>query len=124
MKNIKKLDWKFFGVMFVIMCVIYIITRYCLGNMYTPKWTAMHIFSYAMSGITVISLLGYRRMAALSIIGYVAGITTGELFGGFESHIGPQYLHWGWLISIVVLIVFVVIGYFVQKVGERNESNK
>ena len=121
MKNIEKLDWKFFAVIFAIMCVIYIVTRYCLGNMYTPEWTARQIFPYLTGGLTFLSLKGYRKMVSISVAGYIAGIAAGEIFGGFESHIGPQYNHWGWLISIAVFALSVVAGYFVEKSSEKNK---
>ena len=46
MKKIKKLDWKFFGIVFAAMCVLYILTRYCMGSLYTPEWVARQLFPF------------------------------------------------------------------------------
>ena len=117
MKSIKKLDWKFWGTVFIAMCVLYITTRYCLGSFYTPEWTARHIFPFFAGMITSYSLAKKRKVVVISFVGYILGVILGELFGGFESHIGPQYLHWGWLIFIIVFAVFFGLGIVIEKRG-------
>lgn len=115
MKKLKQLDFKFFAAMLAGMAVIYVVTRYFLGSLYTPEWAARHIFTYVLSFLTVMSLLGYRKFVVTAITGYIAGLAAGELFGGFESHVGPQYLHWGWLILIIIFAVSCVAGYIIEK---------
>ena len=112
MKKIKKLDWKFFGTVFAAMCVLYILTRYCMGSFYTPEWVARQLFPFFAGMMTAYSLSGKRRIVVISFIGYISGLVAGEIFGGFENHIGPQYLHWGWLIFIIVFIVFFITATF------------
>lgn len=115
MKKIKKQDWKFFGIVFTAMCLLYITTRYCMKSLYTPEWVSRNIFPLFAAMMTAYSLSGKRKMVIISIIGYITGLAVGEVFGGFESHIGPQYLHWGWLIFIIVFILFFIFGLLIEK---------
>ena len=115
MKNIKRLDWKFFSIVFVAMCILYVVTRYCLTSFYTPEWVARNLFHFFAGMMTFCSLSGKRKIVIISFIGYVTGILTGEMFGGFEKHIGPQYLHWGWLIFVIVFIIFLIAGLIIEK---------
>ena len=119
MKKIKKLDWKFFGIVVAAMCVLYILTRYCMGSLYTPEWVARQLFPFFAGMITAYSLSGKRRIVVISFIGYISGLVAGEIFGGFESHIGPQYHHWGWLIFIIVFIIFFIAAILVEKKTEH-----
>ena len=120
----KKLDFKFFTVFLIVMTIIYLLSRYAFLQLYTPEWVARQLFVYILTFLTVISLLGYRKFVTVSVIGYVTGIISGELFGGFESDIGPQYLHWGWLIFIVVFILFCIIGFMVENKSKIKNTEK
>ena len=122
MKKLRELDFKFFVIILIVMLSIFGITRYALPSLYTPEWVARSLFSYILTFFTVMSLLGHRKFVTISVVGYIAGLTAGELFGGFESHIGPQYHHWGWLIFIVVFTLFCVTGFIAEKNNMRNKE--
>ena len=122
MKKLRKLDFKFFAIILIIMMIIFGITRYALSYLCTPEWVARHLFSYILSFLIVMSLIGYRKFVTVLVIGYISGLLEGELFGGFESHIGPQYLHWGWLIFIIVFVVSCFIGYIIENKCNRNKN--
>ena len=104
------------------MMVIFGITRYALSSLYTPEWVARHLFSHILTFLAVMSLTGYRKFVTVSVVGYIIGLVSGELFGGFESHIGPQYLHWGWLIFIIVFVISCFIGYMIEKKYNKNKN--
>ncbi|MBE6887040.1 MAG: hypothetical protein E7484_01320 [Ruminococcaceae bacterium] len=86
-----------------------------MNSLYTPEWVARNIFPFFAGMITVYSLSGRRKVVIVTFIGYILGLFAGEIFGGFESHTGPQYLHWGWLIFIVVFIIFIAAGMIIEK---------
>lgn len=115
MKKLNRLDIKFGVIVFIGLLVIYFITRYGLSDFYTPEWAARSIYTYISTFLIVMSLLGYRIFVLTAITGYIVGLIAGELFGGFERHVPPQYLHWGWLILIVVFAAFCAVGYIFEK---------
>jgi len=84
--------------------------------MYTPSWTARNVLWLAAMISVIPSLIGYYRFALITLAGYILGVVAGELFGGFQSDIPPEYLHYGWVIWGAVYITSVIIGMLVEKI--------
>ncbi len=104
--------------------IIYIISRQLFAlhsphHLYTPEWTARNVLWIAAAASTVPALLGARLFPFVTLGGYVLGVVTGELFGGFQSDAPPQYLHWGWLIWLGVFLACVAAGVVVERVHKR-----
>ena len=100
--------------------VIYLICRqvFAIGSphhLYTPEWTARHVLWLAATISTLPVLFGARRFPVITLAGYVLGVIAGELFGGFEADIPPQYLHHGWFIWTCVFVASVVVGIIVER---------
>ncbi len=103
---------------------IYLISRQVFAlhsphYLYTPEWTARNVLWIAAIVSTVPALLGARLFPFVTLGGYVLGVVAGELFGGFEADVPPQYLHWGWLIWLGVFLASVGAGVVVEKVHKR-----
>lgn len=99
----------------MILLVLYLVTRYCLSDFYTPEWSARHIFWIVSLIIVFPALFGKIRFSIITLVGYIIGIISGEIFGGFRANVGPQYTHYGWLICILVLIVCSCIGILIER---------
>ncbi len=99
--------------------VIFIITRQVFSlhsphHLYTPEWTSRHVLWPAAAISTIPALFGLRRFPFIILAGYVLGVITGELFGGFQADVPPQYLHHGWLIWFCVFAASVGVGVAVE----------
>jgi len=82
--------------------------------MYTPSWTLRHVL-WISAAISVIPALGgYWRFSYISLAGYTLGVIFGELLGGFQSDVPPQFLHYGWLIWLCIFVLSSFIGLFVE----------
>ncbi len=87
--------------------------------MYTPSWTARNVLWLAALISVTPSLFGYYHFSIITLAGYILGVIAGELLGGFQSDIPPQYLHHGWIIWGVVYILSAIIGIISEKLVER-----
>lgn len=100
--------------------LLYGISRYYfdIGQqfyMYTPSWTARNVLWFAAMISVIPSLFGYYRFSLITLAGYILGVTGGELFGGFQSDIPPEYLHYGWVIWGAVYIASAMVGMLAEK---------
>lgn len=93
---------------------LYFLTRYGFPRLYTPEWGARRIFGIATLIILVPSLFGKIRFSIIVLIGYILGLVFGELFGGFQASVPPQFLHYGWLILIIVFLMACILGVIVE----------
>lgn len=112
------------GIVLAAYLVIYVISRQLFGlhsphHLYTPEWTARNVLWIAAIVSTVPALLGARLFPFVTLGGYVLGVVAGELFGGFEAHVPPRFLHWGWLIWLGVFLASVGVGVVVERVRKR-----
>lgn len=110
----------------IIYLLLYAISRHYfdIGQqfyMYTPSWTIRNVIWYAALISVIPSLFGYYRFSLITLAGYVLGVVVGELFGGFQSDIPPEYLHYGWLIWAAVYIISAAIGILFEK-ARRDKS--
>ncbi len=106
--------------------LMYLVSRnfFDLGQqfyMYTPSWTARNVLWLAAMVSVIPSLFGYYRFSLITLAGYILGVVAGELFGGFQSDIPPEYLHYGWLIWGAVYITSAAIGMLFEK-ARRDKS--
>lgn len=99
----------------MILLILYLVTRYCLSDFYTPEWSARHILWIVSLIVFFTALFGKIRFSIFTLVGYIIGIISGEIFGGFRANVGPQYTHYGWLIGILVLIAFCCIGILIER---------
>ena len=83
--------------------------------MYTPSWTLRNVLWLAAPISIIPSLFGNYRFSIITLAGYILGIVTGELFGGFKSHMPPEYPHYGWIIWGFVYISSAIIGIKVTR---------
>ncbi len=82
--------------------------------MYTPSWTLRNVIWYAAMISVIPSVFGYYRFSIITLAGYILGVISGEMFGGFQSHIPPEYMHYGWVIWGAVFITSAIIGMLVE----------
>jgi hypothetical protein len=111
-----------FGMIILLLYMItYVVCRYFLGEYSIPEWTARHFLVIAAIVSSIPVCLGWIKFSLITYVGYLIGILTGETFGGFQSDIPPQFLHWGWLICIAVFLSSCVIGivFELKKKSER-----
>lgn len=105
----------------VVLLVLFFVTRYALPALYVPEWSARHIFWPMAAVIFIPALFGKVRFSGLALAGYVTGMAAGELLGGWEADVGPQYLHHGWWIMLLVFLVFCGAGVVAQRLaGKKN----
>jgi MFS family permease len=62
------------------------------------------------------AFFGLRRFPFIALAGYVLGVVCGELFGGFQVDVPPQFLHWGWLIWFCVFLASIALGIAIEVV--------
>ncbi len=106
---------------------IFFITRQVFSlhsphHLYTPEWTTRHVLWPATAISTIPAFFGLRRFPFITLAGYVLGVISGELFGGFQSDVPPQFLHWGWLIWFWVFFASIVLGIAVEVVRKRRAT--
>lgn len=82
--------------------------------MYTPSWTLRNVLWFAALISVTPSLFGHYCFSIITLTGYILGVIAGEMFGGFKSHIPPEYLHYGWVIWGSVYILSSIIGILVE----------
>jgi len=90
--------------------------------MYTPSWTARNVLWPAALISVIPSFLGYYRFSIITLAGYILGVISGEMFGGFQSDIPPEYPHYGWIIWGAVYILASITGILVEKNIRKNFS--
>ena len=101
--------------LFVALSAVYGLARYAFPALYTPEWSARNCFFLAALIIFVPSVFDKHRFSTAALVGYIAGIAAGELFGGFRADEPPQFLHYGWIISIAVFALFCILGALLQR---------
>lgn len=99
---------------------VFLVSWYALPGLYTPEWSARTLFWPAAAMIFIPTLFGKTRFSALALAGYVLGMAAGELLGGWEQDMGPQYLHHGWWIMSLVFVVSCVLGVLAQRRKSRS----
>lgn len=104
-----------------VLLALFLVTRYALPELYTPEWSARNIFWPIAAVIFIPVLFGKVRFSGLALAGYVVGMAAGELLGGWEADVGPQYLHHGWWIMILVFLAFGAAGVVAQR--RRGKKN-
>lgn len=97
---------------------LFFLTRYGLPEFYTPEWAARHVFWACALIIFLPSVFGKYRFSAAAFAGYPIGLAAGELFGGFQADVPPQYLHYGWLIFLCVFAAACLLGAILQHRAE------
>ncbi|HCS10961.1 MAG TPA: hypothetical protein DIV40_05845 [Clostridiales bacterium] len=104
----------------ILYTVTYLIFRYVFWvsgilPIYTPGWAGSNIL-WIIAVISMFPILfGWLKFPYIAFAGLLLGNVAGELFGGFHSDIPPRYLHYGWFICIVVVIVSFVIGVHIER---------
>lgn len=98
----------------VLLTVIYLLTRYAMGSLYTPEWAARNMFGLIAPVILVFAVLGKLWFSGFALGGYLLGLVAGELLGGFWRA-PPSYHHYGWLIFICVFLISCAVGGVVQR---------
>lgn len=101
---------------------LFFFTRYGLPQFYTPEWAARHVFWGCALIVFLPSIFGRYRFPACAFAGYAAGLVFGELFGGFQADVPPQYLHYGWLIFLCVFALSCVLGVFLERRKKQNKE--
>ena len=94
---------------------LFLFTRYGLPQFYTPEWAARHVFWGCALIIFLPSIFGWYRFPVCAFAGYAAGLLFGELFGGFEADVPPQFLHYGWLILLCTFAAACGLGIFLER---------
>lgn len=113
--KLKKLSLKSGAIFLVLLIALYLLCRYAFPTLYTPEWGARNFFVLPALIVLIPSFLGKVRFSSAAFSGYVIGVICGEVFGGFKSHIPPQFVHYGWIILILCFIVFCSVGILFEK---------
>ena len=104
---------------------IYLICTYRLFRvLYTPRWTTDHVLWPAAVISVIPSFWGAYRFTFITLIGYILGVISGELFGGYKVHIPPQYKHYGWFIWACVFTASIIIGIIIEVLHKRKYKKK
>ena len=98
-----------------ILGILYVVTRYFMGALYTPEWAARNIFWMITPVILFPTLFHKTKFSVSALTGYLLGLLAGEIFGGFASDVPPQYSHFGWCILLVVFAISCIAGGLYQK---------
>ena len=118
----KELGWTIItniSIILVFYIATYLIFRFVFDvrgiyPIYTPGWTGRHFLLYAAVTSIVPMLFGWLKFPYITFTGFLLGNLFGEVFGGFQSHLPPQFLHFGWLICIMVFLVSCIVGVFFE----------
>ena len=116
-----------FGAVLACYLTAYLVSRQVFGigmpfYAYTPDWAARNILLPCALVSAFPTLLGRFRFAWDTSGGYLCGVVLGELLGGFQSHLPPQYPHYGWIICIAVYGCSALAGAAVEKIGGKQVS--
>ncbi len=106
----------------VLLILVYFITRYAVPMLYTPEWAARNMYPYIALLLFAAFICKKERFALTAFSGYLLGLLFGEVFGGYESHIPPQFLHHGWWIFLLTFLISCIIGLFLQKRYKKSSS--
>ena len=106
------------------LAAVYLVSRFALPALYTPEWSARTIFWPCAAVVLLPALFGKPRFSAGALAGYVAGMIAGELLGGWEADVGPQYLHHGWWIMLLVFAAGCVLGALAQRRGRTGRKDR
>lgn len=116
MRNLmKKVNWSTTIILAAILLLVFLVTRFFMSNFYTPEWSARNIFWVVALIVLATSFFNKARFSISALTGYLLGMLAGELFGGYQKDVPPQYLHYGWLIQIVIFFAFCLLGIWMQK---------
>lgn len=118
----RNFNWKTTVILAATLFLVFVVTRYYMSDYYTPEWSARHIFWVAALMILLTSFFDKVRFSFFALAGYLLGMLAGELFGGYQKDVPPQYLHYGWLIQIVVFFAFCLLGIWMQQ--KRKNKNQ
>lgn len=105
-----------------ILLALFLVTRYALPGLYTPEWAARRVFWPLAAVILLAAIYEKYRFSAATLIGYVAGLLAGELLGGWEADVGPEYRHHGWWIFLLIFVLFAAAGVVWQR--ERGNGHR
>lgn len=104
-----------------ILLALFLVTRYALPGLYTPEWAARRVFWPLAAVILLAAIYEKYRFSAAALAGYVAGLFAGELLGGWEAAVGPEYRHHGWWIFLLTFALFAGTGVLWQRcAGKRS----
>jgi len=117
----KNTNWKTTIILAVILLSVYVVTRFFMADYYTPEWSARHLLWVVALIVLSTSFFDKVRISLSALFGYLLGMVLGELFGGFQKNIPPQYPHFGWLIQIVIFLLFCCLGIGLQ---HKRNGNK
>jgi len=119
----KNKNWKTTIILAVILLSAYVVTRFFVTDYYTPEWSARHFLWLVALIVLSTSFFDKVRISLSALFGYLLGMVMGELFGGFQRYIPPQYLHYGWLIQMIVFAVFCILGIWVQLKDKKRHNS-
>lgn len=92
-------------------------------HLYTPEWTMRRVLWSAAVISVVPALFGAYRFTFITLAGYILGVIAGELLGGFQADIPPQYKHYGWFIWACVFIASIIGGIIIELRHKRKLMN-
>lgn len=117
-------NWKVVFIFAVLLWLLYVLTRYAMGSLYTPEWAARNIYWLCASIIFFPTFWGKFRFSVTAFAGYILGLAAGEVLGGFRRNVPPEYRHYGWLILIIVFAASCLLGFWLQKRKKNKKKNK
>jgi hypothetical protein len=110
----KSANWRNAIILVMILLLSYWVSRHGLPQYYTPEWSARRLFWIASLIVVFPYIFGKPIFSATALAGYLVGMLTGELFGGFQQNLPPHYPHYGWLIQTLVFLLFCLVGLWLQ----------
>jgi len=120
----KSKNWKTTIIFAVILFLIFVVTRFFMADYYTPEWSARHILWVVALIVLLTSFFDKVRISLSALFGYLLGMLAGELLGGFQKNIPPQFSHYGWIIQIATFFLFCFLGIWLQFQSKKETPNR
>lgn len=117
-------------IQFMIFIILYAVSVTVFSNKYLYKWTADHKYLYIWIIILILTIYRQHIIALLLTCGNVIGVLIGQSLGDYIRNENMKKIteimtaeqvyhlqkHYGFVIWILTLFAFLVIGTIIQKI--------
>ena len=104
-----------------------------IGWLFTVKPSGSHsylygwlldrnLFWYAMVLSTIPSLFGKHLFSYVSLVGFIAGLAAGIIWGPYPEGAAIGHDHYGWAIWGIVYLISLAVGIFIERIKKKTEK--